>query len=108
MGGSKSKLLDLKSDITKEDKNRPNCINIKNIKIDDKISKLSKEKIDEFVESLLKDENINMSYVPDSVEREMYKNIFSLLFAIIIDVANTTKIKIVGHEITITIKPEMK
>jgi hypothetical protein len=93
----------LKSDIDKDEYKS----NIKNIKIDEKISKLSKEKINDFVEKLLNNKNINMSYIPDRIEKEMYKNIITMLFAILIDVSNTTKIKIIGHEITITIKPEM-
>ena len=104
MGSSKSKLLDLKTDIIQKDKNN---IDIKNIKINN-ISKLSKDKIDEFVDELLKNENINLEYVPDSIEKKIYKNVFSMIFSLLIDVSNNTKITFIGHEITITIKPESK
>jgi hypothetical protein len=106
MGSSKSKLLDLKTDIIKKDKNI-DVKNIKNIKINN-ISKLSKDKIDEFIEELLKNENINLQYLPDSIEKKIYKNVFSMIFSILIDVTNNTKISVIGHEITITIKPESK
>lgn len=96
MGSSKSKLLDLKKDIIQKDKK------------DIKINNINKLKIDEFIEELLKNENINLEYIPDSLEKKIYKNIFYIVFSLLIDITNNTKISLVGHEITIVIKPESK
>lgn len=72
----------------------------------DKIQELSKEKINEFVEKLLADENVNIAYLPDFVERQIYKNIFSLLIGLMDNVVNSTNIKLLGHNITLNIIPD--
>ena len=38
----------------------------------------SEEKIDEFVDKLLKNQSINMSLMPDYIEKQLYKNVFSI------------------------------
>jgi len=71
-----------------------------------KLQELSKAKIDEFVEQLLADEKVNIGYLPDFVERQLYKNIFNLLIGLLNNILNTTNIGLLGHQLTFAIQPE--
>lgn len=71
-----------------------------------KLQKLSKDKINEFVKKLLVDQTVNINYLPDFVEKQIYKNVFSLLIGLLNNTLSTTSIKFLGHELTFMIKPE--
>jgi hypothetical protein len=45
-----------------------------------------------------------MSYVPDVVEKEIYKNLIIYFFGIFKEVVDSTKIEFLDHEITFIIK----
>ena len=72
----------------------------------DKIQELSKAKIDEFIEKLLADEKVNIGYLPDFVERQLYRNIFNMLIGLLKNVLSTTNIGLLGHQLTFSIQPE--
>jgi len=67
---------------------------------------ISKEKIDEYVEKLLTDENINIKYLPDFVERQIYRNVFNLMINLLENICETTNVSLLGHQITMGIKPQ--
>jgi hypothetical protein len=69
-------------------------------------SKISKKQMDQFIENLLNDQNINITYLPDFVERQLYRNMFALLLGLIEKMAETTEIKILGHHITTHFSPD--
>lgn len=71
-----------------------------------KLQELSNAKVDEFVDKLLNDKNVNIGYLPDFVERQMYKNIFTLLIGLINNTLSTTAVKLLGHQLTFMITPE--
>ena len=71
-----------------------------------KLTELSKERVDAFVEELLNDENVNIKYLPDFVERQLYRNIFSLLINVIENMLDTMNIQFMGHTITFDLKPQ--
>lgn len=73
-----------------------------------KLQELSKQRIDEFVEKLLADKNVNIGYLPDFVERQIYKNVFNLLIGLLDDTISTTSIKMLGHNLTFNIAPDIK
>jgi hypothetical protein len=66
---------------------------------------LSKKKILEFVEILLKDKNINIGYLPDYVEKQIYLNIFTILIGIVEHSLKSVKVEIMGHKLDISITP---
>lgn len=66
---------------------------------------LSREITDEFIEKLLSDDRINIGYLPDFVERQIYKNVFNLLFAATDDILSSMSIKFLGHELILNTKP---
>jgi polyhydroxyalkanoate synthesis regulator phasin len=72
-----------------------------------KLSELSKERVDAFVEELLNDENVNIKYLPDFVERQIYRNVFSLLINVLENMLNTTNVQFMGHTITFDLKPQI-
>jgi hypothetical protein len=71
-----------------------------------KLRELSRAKVDEFVEKLLQDDSVNISYLPDWVERKLYKNILNLILGLLDNTFNTTSIKLLGHLLTFNIVPD--
>lgn len=71
----------------------------------DSLSELSQKRIDEFVEELLKNENINIDYLPDFVERQIYRNTINITFKLLNKLFNTTSIKFMGHKLKLDIEP---
>lgn len=77
---------------------------IKDIKVED--DSISSDVVDKIVENLLSKKDVNMSYVPDVVEKEIYKNLIIYFFGIFKEVVDTTKIEFLEHEITFIMKPK--
>jgi len=71
-------------------------------------SKISKKQMDQFIENLLNDQNINITYLPDFVERQLYRNMFTIFLGLIEKMAETTEIKILGHHITTHFSPDQQ
>jgi hypothetical protein len=66
---------------------------------------LSKHNLDDFVAKLIRDENINIAFLPDIVEKEIYVNTLSILLHLVEHVLTDTKVEFLGHEISISINP---
>lgn len=62
-------------------------------------SRLSKERLKDFVEKMIKDEDVNIDYLPDFVERKIYTNVFNLLINLLDETASTAGIDVLGHRI---------
>ncbi len=130
MGSSKSKFLELAKDYNskneriekklkkfkkqiekgersersvKSEKNLKKIINKK--KKSTNFNHISEDKIDEFIDSVLKDKNINIDYLPDTVEKKIYKNVLLLIFNMMDKTFDHTSFKFIGHEIKLTIVP---
>ncbi|QKF94693.1 hypothetical protein QKU48_gp1235 [Fadolivirus algeromassiliense] len=71
----------------------------------DSMGELSKKRIDEFVEELLKNENVNIDYLPDFVERQIYRNTINITFKLLNKLFNTTSVKFMGHKLKLEIEP---
>ena len=65
---------------------------------------VSKLRIQEAVDRMISNENINIGYLPDIVERQMYKNVFNILLNMLNEVSDGVSIKVLGHEITMEMK----
>ncbi|MEX0596472.1 MAG: hypothetical protein WD512_08210, partial [Candidatus Paceibacterota bacterium] len=61
---------------------------------------VSKVRIQEVVDKMIADQNINIGYLPDIVERQMYKNMFNILLNLLNELSDGVSIKILGHQIT--------
>lgn len=80
--------------------------NSNNVKQKIKLTELSKDRIEEFVEELVSDENVNIGYLPDFVEKQIYRNVFTMLIGLLDNVIDSTNIEFMGHEITFDIHPK--
>ena len=76
---------------------------LKDTKIEN--NSISSDNISKFVDELLDNKEVNMSYLPDGVEKQIYKNLLVYGLNIMKEVISTSKVEIVGHEITFTVKP---
>ncbi len=72
------------------------------------LSILSKERINQFVEELLNDKDINISMMPDFMEKQLYRNIFRMFISIIDKLFETTSIQFIGHQITLKLDPVLE
>jgi len=61
---------------------------------------VSKVRIQEAVDRMIANQNINIGYLPDIVERQLYKNMFNILLGLLNDLSDGVSIKVLGHEIT--------
>ena len=67
---------------------------------------ISSEQIEKFVNELLNNKDVNMDYIPDAAEKEIYKKILIYGLNITKELIKTAKVEVIGHEITFTIKPK--
>jgi len=70
-----------------------------------KMNHISEDKIEEFIETVLKNENVNIDYLPDVVEKQIYKNVLLLLFSLMDKTIDKARFQFIGHEIKLTIQP---
>jgi hypothetical protein len=66
---------------------------------------VSQDKIKEFVSKMLQDKNINIRYLPDSIEERIYTNVLTILLSLMENVIEDISIKLIGHEVRITLQP---
>ena len=65
----------------------------------------SKKIIENIIVNILKQKNTNLSFVPDSVEAEIYEKILLIAIENIKEALSTTRIEFLGYEITLNVKP---
>ena len=66
---------------------------------------LNNQRIDELVDKILDDKNINCSFLPDVVEKQIYKNVLTIGLELLKQTLENSKINFIGHEIKFTITP---
>ena len=69
-------------------------------------NEVSVDNINKFIDELLNDKNVNIKYIPDQAEREIYKNIFLLMMNVLNHTIKNSKIEFMGHEIVLSLKPK--
>lgn len=70
-----------------------------------RLSEISKVKIEAYVEEMLKDKSINIKYLPDFVEEALYRNIFGMLLNLLDHILETSNVELLGHNIKFDLKP---
>lgn len=68
-------------------------------------NEVSKIHVEEFVEKLMKDEEINISWLPDMVEKQIYINVFNMILKILSDSFNYTSVSIINHKLKVKLSP---
>jgi hypothetical protein len=66
---------------------------------------IDKRPLESFVTSLLNEKMINLSYLPDFVERQIYTNCLILMFNVSQSFLASTSIEILGHALTLQLVP---
>jgi len=69
------------------------------------INEISEQKINEIVEEFLSDDKINITLLPDIVEKQIYRNVISLALELLRKTLETAKIEFMGHNITFNVHP---
>lgn len=68
------------------------------------VTQVVEESIDLYVEDMLQKHRIQ--YLPEFVERSLYKNIFTLLMTFLDSVVSKNQINLVGHKITFKLESQ--
>lgn len=61
--------------------------------------KLSEDQIKIFVDELLKDQDVNISVLPDWAERRIYQNVFTILIGLLKKTVETSSLEFMGHKV---------
>ncbi len=69
------------------------------------LTEISKKRINKFVEKILDDENINIKYLPDFVERQIYRNVFNIFINLLDNLFDKTTVRFMGHKLTFDLQP---
>jgi len=54
--------------------------------------------IDEYINKLLEDPDVNIPYLPDYVERQIYKNVFTKIYGLLANILGNAEIKLPGDK----------
>lgn len=74
----------------------------------DVFNQLSKRKIQEAVDRMINNDSVNIKYLPDFVERQLYKNMFNILLGLLNELVEGSSIEILGHEITLALNAKFE
>lgn len=66
-------------------------------------NEVSKIHVEEFVNKLMKDEEINISWLPDMVEKQIYINVFNMILKILSDSFKDTSVSLINHKLKINL-----
>lgn len=64
---------------------------------------VSRKKIEDIVDKMLEDPNMNIKYLPDFAERQIYINIFTLLLGVVDNISDNVDINFMGHKIRLQV-----
>jgi hypothetical protein len=91
---------------TNKENNNPKALGKSNSELMNiRSAELSKQRINKVVEELLADPEVNIKYFPDGIERQIYRNIFSILINLMDNLVDTTTIKFMGHKLVFDLQP---
>ena len=66
---------------------------------------ISEQKIDEYINNILKNPDTNISWLPDVVEKKIYKNIAMISLNILETTLENSNIQLFGHKISFVMDP---
>jgi len=62
--------------------------------------------IEAFVMAQLKNADINISYLPDSIEKQIYINLIKIIIGNLHQITDSVRIELLNHVITLKIEPK--
>lgn len=66
----------------------------------------SQDHLEEIIERILQDETINIRYLPDAVERHLYRNVFHILLGVLSEIVRGSSMELLGHELRFQLQPK--
>lgn len=71
-------------------------------------SSINKAIIRKYIKEMLEDENANIGWMPDFVEKKIYENVFTLLLGLLETNIEKTNLEILGHKIKLSLDSNNK
>ena len=71
-------------------------------------SAVNKAIIRKYIKDMLEDDNANVAWLPDFVERKIYENVFTLILGLVETNIKETSIQILGHKIKLSLQEQEK
>ena len=66
---------------------------------------ISRGAIRPMIQTMMQDDNVNLSWVPDSIEERMWENTFTLGLGLLENLLETTTIDVLNHRIRFVVEP---
>lgn len=66
----------------------------------------SQEHLEQVIETILQDADVNIKYLPDAVERHLYRNVFQILIGVLGQIVRESSMEILGHELRFQLAPK--
>lgn len=66
---------------------------------------MDSNKIDEFVDTMLKDDASNIKIIPDALEKIIYKSVITKTLTLATNALNSIEIKILGQKFRVKLEP---
>ena len=70
-----------------------------------KTEEISSDQINQFVAKMLQNKDVNLSFVPDSMEAKIYEKLLTMTIQELHQILATVKIQFLNQEITIHMNP---
>ena len=70
-----------------------------------KTEEISSDQINQFVAKMLQNKDVNLSFVPDSMESKIYEKLLTMTIQELHQILATVKIQFLNQEITIHMNP---
>lgn len=61
--------------------------------------------IDAIIDRLMADDNVNQRFIPDIIERKLYKNMMSIIIGLAQETIQNSSIDVLGHRLSFTLTP---
>lgn len=67
---------------------------------------ISPEIIKKYAQEMIKDDNINIDFFPDAVERAIYENILTIVLGLMNNVLQNSEVKFLSHKLNFRLEPD--
>lgn len=68
------------------------------------LGELSRQYLDKEIDKILANKDVNMSLIPDKLERKLYHNIFGMFFGLMDELSKSTSFNFMGHSLNFQIQ----
>jgi len=65
---------------------------------------INKTAIEPLIDEMLLNEDVNIDFIPDVIEKAIYQNVFTLMLSIMDEVMDTMAIEVMGHRLKMELR----